>query len=221
MASHRGLILRYALLSRLLFFILLQLAAQLPLFDASPLLVSLPRLLHPLLRWDTFHFLHIANYGYVYEHEWAFFPGTTYLGSIITGSDSFSNILSAALLAVLASDTSQTLYSLSLHHLQSPALALSASLLSLLPTSPTTLYFVPCPEPFFTYFSYRGMLPDALFCSPLTAKLGMLCCARQQWLRASLFFALANFFRSNGILLSGFIFWGLIAQPCVAKQVVS
>jgi len=168
MRSHRRLILRYALLSRLVFFLLLQLAAQLPLFDTSPLLVPLPRPLHPLLRWDSFHFLHLAKYGYVYEHEWAFFPGTIYLtgltrylGSILDGligSDSFSNILSVGLLAVLAYDTSQTLYSLSLHHLQSPALALSASLLSLLPTSPATLYFVPCTEPFFTYFSYRGML---------------------------------------------------------------
>jgi hypothetical protein len=165
MRSHRRLILRYALLSRLVFFILLQLAAQLPLFDTSPLLVPLPRPLHPLLRWDSFHFLHIAKYGYVYEHEWAFLPGaiylTRYLGSTLDGlidSDSFSNILSAGLLAVLACDTSQTLYSLSLYHLQSPALALSASLLSLLPTSPATLYFVPCTEPFFTYFSYRGML---------------------------------------------------------------
>lgn len=159
MIAHRRLILRYGLLSRLVFFVLLQLAARLPLFDTSPLLV--PR---PLLRWDSFHFHHIANYGYVYEHEWAFFPGaylTRYLSSILDGliaSDSFSNILSAGLLAVLGWDTSQTLYSLSLHHLQSPSLALSASLLSLLPTSPATLYFVPDSEPFFTYFSYRGML---------------------------------------------------------------
>jgi phosphatidylinositol glycan class V len=48
----------------------------------------------------------------------------------------------------------------------------------------------------------------------------MLCCARQQWLKASLFFALASSFRSNGILLSGFIFWGLIVPPCMAKQMV-
>ncbi|KIM45160.1 glycosyltransferase family 76 protein [Hebeloma cylindrosporum] len=211
MLSHRGLILRYALLSRLVFFVILQFAALLPLFDASPILVALPRPLRPLLRWDAFHFLHVANHGYVYEHEWAFFPGSIYLirylGSILghlTGFDA-SNFFSAGLLAVLACDTSQTLYALSLHHLQSPALALSASLLSLLPTSPATLYFAPYNEPFFTYFTYRGML----------------CCARQQWLKASLFFALASSFRSNGVLLSGFIFWGLIAEPCMAKQVVS
>jgi phosphatidylinositol glycan class V len=118
-----------------------------------------------LLRWDSFHFLHVANYGYVYEHEWAFFPGSIYLTRFLSsildgliGSDSFSNILSAGLLAVLACYTSQTLYSLSLYHLQSPGLALSASLLSLLPTSPATLYFVPDTEPFFTFFSYRGVL---------------------------------------------------------------
>ena len=69
-------------------------------------------------------------------------------------------------------------------------------------------------------FLSRYVAVDALSCSPLNTKPGMLCCARQQWLKASLFFALASSFRSNGILLSGFIFWGLIVSPCVAKQVV-
>jgi phosphatidylinositol glycan class V len=173
-----------------------------------------------LLRWDTFYFLHVAKHGYVYEHEWAFFPGPIYLTGYLFDGGTLSHILLAALATVLACDTSQTLYSLSLHHLQSPALALSASLLSLLPTSPATLYFAPYSEPLFTYFSYQGTLPYVLSSLILNAKSGMLCCARHQWFKASLFFAFASAFRSNGILLSGFIFWGLIAQPAMAKRMV-
>ena len=41
----------------------------------------------------------------------------------------------------------------------------------------------------------------------------MLCCARSQWLAASVLFALAGMFRSNGVLLSGFVLWGLNIQP--------
>lgn len=49
----------------------------------------------------------------------------------------------------------------------------------------------------------------------------MLSCAKSQWLYASVYFALAGTFRSNGILLSGFILWGLIIQPFLNRQTVS
>jgi hypothetical protein len=41
----------------------------------------------------------------------------------------------------------------------------------------------------------------------------MLCCTRKEWVRASVWFALACMFRSNGIFLSGYIVWGLVVQP--------
>jgi len=43
-------------------------------FDTSPLLSHFTA--PPLLRWDVFHFSQIAVKGYVYEHDFAFFPGT-------------------------------------------------------------------------------------------------------------------------------------------------
>ena len=144
----RRLIFALSVLSRLLVFVLLQLSAHLlPLFDASPVLVNgLNPLLRPLFRWDVFHFSHIAQHAYVYEHEWAFFPALplTLRYSTLAG-------------ALLTFNTSQTLYTLSLYHLPSHNHALLATLLSLLPLSPVTAYFAPYTEPFFTYLSYRGM----------------------------------------------------------------
>ncbi|KAF8813631.1 mannosyltransferase [Phlegmacium glaucopus] len=188
----RRLIFRLSILSRLLVFILVHASAHsLPLFDASPDILNLNPLWRPLFRWDVFHFFHIAHHSYLYEHQWAFFPA---LPLIIR--------YSPCLIVVLACDASQTLYSLSLYHLPSHNHALLATLLSLLPASPVTAYFAPYTEPFFTYLSYRGML----------------CCTRQQWFFASLLFALAAMFRSNGIFLAGFLIWGLLVRPFMDRQ---
>lgn len=48
----------------------------------------------------------------------------------------------------------------------------------------------------------------------------MLCCTRQQWFFASVLFALAGMFRSNGIFLAGFIIWGLLGRPLLNRQMV-
>jgi len=47
----------------------------------------------------------------------------------------------------------------------------------------------------------------------------MLCCTRQQWFFASLLFALAGMFRSNGVFLAGFIIWGLLVRPSLNGQI--
>ncbi|KAF8170181.1 GPI mannosyltransferase 2 [Mycena galopus ATCC 62051] len=94
------------------------------------------------------------------------------------------------------------MYSLSLHHLGSPALARLAAILSLLPSSPATLFLAPYTEPFFTYFSYKGMLY----------------CAQSRYSAAAIAFTLAASFRSNGFLSSGFIIWGLLVQPFFQRR---
>ncbi|KAF8197959.1 glycosyltransferase family 76 protein [Pholiota molesta] len=202
---------RYSIVARLFVFLLLHLAsAWLPLFDASPLLVQgINKLEFPLLRWDMFHFHHIAAHGYVYEHEWAFF-GAPYLMRYLallqpSNEHGATNLLLMGMTAAVACESSQLLYSLSLYHLRSAHLAFLTSILSLIPTSPVIAYFAPYNEPFFTHFSYRGML----------------CCTRHEWLRASLWFALAGVFRSNGIFLSGFILWELLVQPFLAGKMPS
>jgi phosphatidylinositol glycan class V len=140
------------LVSALSYILLYPAASILPLFDKSPLLTPRAPLLYPLLRWDSFHFIHIARYGYVYEHEWAFFPGTPVLIRYLPPT----NIPFILVLAAVACDSSRTLYLLSLHHLQSRSLAYMTLIISLLSFSPVTVRLVPYSEPFFTYLSYKG-----------------------------------------------------------------
>lgn len=146
-------------------------ASQLPLFDSSPRLLlsqsgsSLAKAALPLLRWDTFHFVHIAQEGYVYEYEWAFFPGTPFVmrifGEVLRRLDggeqsTIAYALAGGGLASLLCGTTTTLYDITLHHFGSPTVAYLTCLLSLLPSSPATLRFSASTEPFFTYFSYGG-----------------------------------------------------------------
>ncbi|KAJ7124894.1 GPI mannosyltransferase 2 [Mycena epipterygia] len=177
-------------ISRLVTAALLSLARLFPPFDAATS--------HLLLRWDAVHFLHIARSGYVYEHEWAFFPGLPFVLSLFPNSLLAPTLLSLA----VACDTSSTMYALSLHHLGSPPLARLAAFLSLLPSSPVILFLAPYNEPFFTYLSYKGMLY----------------CATSRYFAAAIAFTLAAAFRSNGFLLSGFIIWGLLVQPFLERK---
>jgi hypothetical protein len=48
----------------------------------------------------------------------------------------------------------------------------------------------------------------------------MLACAQSQWTLASVYFWLAGVFRSNGVLLSGFILWGVLVEPFVKERTV-
>lgn len=158
--------------------LLVYLASHLPSFDSSAntlLDASTPHLTASLLRWDAFHFAHIAREGYVYEHEWAFLPGLPLVmhlfGRIISSIKSvkgyqdttgWEDVLFGGALAAVACHSTHTLYRLSIHHINSPSLALIASLLSLLPSSPATLHFAAYTEPFFTCCSYKGRFSSAL-----------------------------------------------------------
>jgi GPI mannosyltransferase 2 len=156
--------------------LLIYLLSNLPLFDSSPSILSSTSKPSPLLRWDAFHFTHIAQNGYVYEYEWAFFPGTPFVmrltGEILRyvkclstdappGPVTWDDLLQGGALAALLCDvdSTTTLYHLTLHHFKSQNIALIASVLSLLPSSPATLRFAPHPEAFFTYLSYKGEPP--------------------------------------------------------------
>ena len=158
-----------SLLSWLLSALLIYIASFLPLFDSSPyLLISRDSWSSPLLRWDAFHFSHVAQSGYVYEHQWAFFPGApfimrtlAYFSSLVTGQVekdvlSWSSLMASGMLACCFTGSTITLYRLTLHHTRSPTVSYLTALLSLIPTSPVTLRFVAYTEPFFTYLSYSG-----------------------------------------------------------------
>lgn len=49
----------------------------------------------------------------------------------------------------------------------------------------------------------------------------MLFCARSQWFHATVAFAMASQFRSNGVMLAGYIVWGLVVGPLVTNGKVS
>ena len=186
----------------------------LTLFDSSPRLIlnsSVPPWISSLLRWDAFHFTHIAQEGHTYEHTWAFFPALPFIMRLsghlvspmgLSSPDTIAPPLLGGAVLAAAFDSTRVLYRLSLHHLRSPSVAFLAASLSLLSSSPATLRFAPYCEPFYTYCSYRGMWA----------------CARSQWFFASFWFALASAFRSNGIFLSGFILWGMLIAPYLSDQ---
>ncbi|KZT68265.1 glycosyltransferase family 76 protein [Daedalea quercina L-15889] len=201
-------------------------SSTLSLFDSSPEAVSsvlkstwIQVVVRPLLRWDAFHFSHIARHGYVYEYEWAFLPGAPLVMQTVarllrfiwsldpdkTQLLSYDELLLGGMLATLSCSSAITLYWLTLKHLRSANVAFLTSLLSLFPSSPVTLRLAPYTEPFFTYFSYQGMLH----------------CANAQWLLATGCFALAAMFRSNGVMLAGFIIWGMLIEPYLAMRKIA
>ncbi|KDQ57728.1 glycosyltransferase family 76 protein [Jaapia argillacea MUCL 33604] len=223
------LILLLTLLTRFLILVLIYLSSYLPSFDSSPNILLPPppldaswaekalwRVTNPLLRWDSFHFAHIAKEGHVFEHEWAFLPG---IANIMRLSAQFIRLLfphsnpelsvrelmvGGALASFLVDVlTPLTLYKLTLRHFPGrPSIALISALLGLLPSSPATLRYAPYTEPFFTFFSYQGMLA----------------CANGRYLLASTLFACAGAFRSNGVLLGGFVIWDLVAYPFLQRK---
>jgi GPI mannosyltransferase 2 len=184
--SHKRLIFILTILSRASIFVIAQLASYLPLFDTSPFLhlpnpntsqgtTVISRWTSTLLRWDAFHFSHVALHGYTYEHEWAFFPGIAlvmrstgallrfakcrfgYVGTAVSMED----VLQGGALAAFVCDllTPLTLYDLTVEHLHSHDIAFMTVTLSLLPSSTAALRHAPYTEPFFAFLSYRGMCP--------------------------------------------------------------
>jgi len=141
--------------------------SYLPLFDASPLVSATSARFPALQRWDTLHFLGIAQRGYAYEHNWAFLPGAPFVirafGRIFGATDAATLALLGSL-AALCCSTARDLYDLTLQLTASPGVAALASALSLVPMSPATLLFAPYTEPFFTFLSYKGARQNHLIC---------------------------------------------------------
>ena len=77
--QHRRIILLCSILSRLTVASVVFLSTLVPPFDSSHTLIGGDALVSrwsiSTLRWDAFHLVHIAQRGYTFEYEYAFFPG--------------------------------------------------------------------------------------------------------------------------------------------------
>lgn len=161
--------------------VLLTISSNIPQFDSAANLVSgnvfsldsgfklFTTWRLALIRWDAFHFLHVAEHGYMYEYEWVFLPGvprviraSTRAFDLLPPTMKFDELQYAlmfiAMLVVMLSTTS-TLFKLSLHTFHSRSFALLTATLSLLSSSPVATRQTPYyGEPFFGLLSYQGEL---------------------------------------------------------------
>jgi GPI mannosyltransferase 2 len=160
----------YLLGYRVLCGVILLACSYLPPFDSSHQIVwpastttasILERFISTTLRWDSFHFLEIAQKGYTYEHLYAFFPGTPTvmrISSLPFGYSTISGLLWGSWVTVASCFTLTTLYELTVAYTGSQELAMLSTACSILTTSPATLLHAPYAEPFFAFFSFKGAL---------------------------------------------------------------
>ncbi|KAH8828488.1 glycosyltransferase family 76 protein [Flagelloscypha sp. PMI_526] len=220
-----GTLVKQGILRRVLVYALALFSSHLfPLFDASPHTILHPKeswldwFAWPLLRWDAFHFLHMAQNDALstqYEYEWAFFPGpplTMRIGAAFLRPLVPHPEESEASLLLLGGSLVTAIFEIwsiiVLHKLTKSLFSGSASMASLtvqlafLPSSPAVLSMAPYSEPIFTFFAYTGMLSIV----------------NDQIFFASLAFTVAGLFRANGVFLAGFIIWHLLIQPLLSHR---
>ncbi|KAI8929928.1 GPI mannosyltransferase 2 [Entophlyctis helioformis] len=166
-------------------------------------------LARPLMRWDAVYFLDIAENGYTFEQQFAFFPGLPLLArglaSVFAWTGGFCNHAATTLAGIAVSNISFViatiaLYHLSAHVLQDRRLARVSAVLFAL--SPAGIFLS----------SMYSESPFAAF-----AFLGMLCMVRGQRLEASILWSAASAIRANGILLVGFFAWDVL-HPMSARS---
>lgn len=161
----------------------------------------LERLLGGLSRWDAEHFLFIAEHGYVYEHNWAFFPLfplslRTVAGTVLWPLQGLLSLrsrllLSAALLNTLFSVlASGVLYELSRAVLRCRRRAFLAALL-----------FCLTPANVFMAAAYS----ESMFALLVFGALWQL--EKGRCWTSGLLFSAATGVRSNGLINSGFLLY--------------
>ncbi|KAI1311329.1 hypothetical protein EDD11_003474 [Mortierella claussenii] len=158
------------------------------------------------LRWDAFYFLHIAEYGYVFEQAHAFFPLLPALMKLVAATvlAPFGALLSyrqqLVLAGILVSNASFVAAAVQIYRL-SNALFEREQFAFL-----TAMLYVLAPSGIFMSAIYTESLFAALSFS------GMLFAARKQYLLAAIIWSISGTARSNGILYVGFFIYDLIVQ---------
>ncbi|XP_022708321.1 GPI mannosyltransferase 2-like isoform X2 [Varroa jacobsoni] len=124
-------------------------------------------LLEGLTRWDSQYFLHIAQFGYTYEHMTAFFPGYPYLARILAQAfeDVLGDILSPSswvlISCVLVTHVSFVLSAVALFYLTQLMFDdrhLPMQVVKMYSFNPASIFFASCyTESLFAFVTFSGL----------------------------------------------------------------
>jgi len=232
-----GTLVKLCIFSRLIIFILQLIISPLPDHNAdafrppldandplfrSPLeLVFRDFLLTGLAKWDSLHFLHVAEHGYVFESDLAFFPGFPLALNTIDA------VLQPLLSSVLTKRTRLLIAAMLLNNVSFivSCVLLNRLVLQLVGSSTVaflaSLFFAFNPASVFFSVAYS----ESLFF--LCSLFGLLLCYRGRLFLAAFAFALCSFVRSNGVVFIGFFWffwinsvWKIWAKTGVIDKVV-
>ncbi|KAL0073461.1 hypothetical protein J3Q64DRAFT_1383037 [Phycomyces blakesleeanus] len=172
------------------------------------------RCLTAFLRWDALYFLHIAEHGYVYEQEYAFFPVMPIASRLVAntvlypfqsmlGGQQYSLLFGGVIVAnvsfVLAAGSlfklSQSVFGGNQRMSFVSAVAFCISPPSMFMSSLYT-------ESLFAYMSFTGMY----------------LVLQSHYMSASIIWGITSGLRSNAIIYSGFFFYDFVVIRLVRKQ---
>ncbi|KAI9281083.1 GPI mannosyltransferase 2 [Sporodiniella umbellata] len=163
-------------------------------------------LLNAFLRWDAIYFLHIAEHGYIYEQETAFFPVFPLLARLLAHTlfsplKALLNIQSVILLSgIVISNVSFVLAAGALYKLTAYLLPQQQKRLAY--TSSIAFCLSP-PAMFMTSF-----YTESLFA--LCSFTGMYYVSQKKYFCAAIVWGFTSGIRSNAIVFSGFFFYDLV-----------
>ena len=179
----------------------------------------------PFVRWDSVYFVSVAARGasaggYEYEQMLAFQPGIIavlraagWLGLDGRWSGTAA-VLGTVVLANLATMVAPLiLYYFSVVH-GGHTLAYRAAFLSIFAPVSSTALGAPTPEPFYSFFTLAGLAALAPGKRRKTPDVGLV-----RLTLATLAFAAATCFRTNGLLLAGFLVWRTAYIPALRAPV--
>ncbi|GJJ70509.1 GPI mannosyltransferase 2 [Entomortierella parvispora] len=166
------------------------------------------------LRWDSFYFVHQAEYGYVFEQAHAFFPLLPWLMRVVAGTvlaplSFYLNDTQILVLAgVLVANASFIVATVQLYRLSSKLFGQEKFAFT-----SAILYA----------FSPSGIFMSAVYAESLFAALsftGMVFAADKNYLLAAIAWSLSSTARSNGVLYAGFFIYDLVVQMDLQKPVL-
>ncbi|KAJ1723026.1 ER membrane glycoprotein subunit of the GPI transamidase complex-like protein [Coemansia erecta] len=159
-----------------------------------------------VVRWDAFYFVHIADAGYVYEQEHAFFPLLPLLMRMLNSTvllplaSAVGRQLSLIVAGVIVSNVSfvlaaATLYKLGAETMRNERLAYIAALMYVI--APSNIFM-------------SAVCTESLFA--LVVFLAMLFIGRRNYLLAAGCLGISGLCRSNGLVYAGFFIWNMVIR---------